>query len=186
MLGRVLVYAVVDDSLSPTSPLSDSLDVFVRRDDAERFIEDIRARARRHRPFSLRPLRLTGTGGSGGSCFAFVIVGFALSVAAATALSGSLGGPSDALIARSLGWLVLTASASLLLATPRCIARGLPSGGPRAQRERCGASTNVSTHSPGVSRFPQSATAPRRGAWMPKSRAGATPTMAAVSRLGRT
>jgi hypothetical protein len=29
----VLVYAVVDDSLSPTSPLGDSLDVFVRGED---------------------------------------------------------------------------------------------------------------------------------------------------------
>jgi hypothetical protein len=38
----VLVYAVVDDSLSPTSPLGDSLDVFVRREDAERFIEEVR------------------------------------------------------------------------------------------------------------------------------------------------
>jgi hypothetical protein len=51
-----------------------------------------------------------------GFLLAFVIVGFTLSVAAATALSGSLEGPSGALIARSLGWLVLTASASLLLA----------------------------------------------------------------------
>jgi hypothetical protein len=34
----VLVYAVVDDSLSGTRPLGDSLDVFVRREDAERFI----------------------------------------------------------------------------------------------------------------------------------------------------
>jgi hypothetical protein len=33
----VVVYAVVDDSLSPTSPLGDSRDVFVRREDAERF-----------------------------------------------------------------------------------------------------------------------------------------------------
>jgi hypothetical protein len=40
--SRVLVYAVIDDSLSPTSPLSDSLDVFVRREDAERFIEEVR------------------------------------------------------------------------------------------------------------------------------------------------
>jgi len=31
----VLVYAVVDDSPSPTFPLGDSLDVFVRREDAE-------------------------------------------------------------------------------------------------------------------------------------------------------
>jgi uncharacterized protein (UPF0210 family) len=38
----VLVYAVVDDSLSPTSPLGDSIDVFVRRKDAERFVAEIR------------------------------------------------------------------------------------------------------------------------------------------------
>ena len=38
----MLVYAAIDDSLSPTSPLGDSLDVFVRREDAERFIEDVR------------------------------------------------------------------------------------------------------------------------------------------------
>lgn len=38
----VLVYAVVDDSLSPTSPLGDSIDVFVRREDAERFVEEVR------------------------------------------------------------------------------------------------------------------------------------------------
>jgi hypothetical protein len=34
----VLVFAVLDDSLSPTSPLGDSLEVFVGREDAERFI----------------------------------------------------------------------------------------------------------------------------------------------------
>jgi hypothetical protein len=34
----VLVYAVVDDRLSPTSSLGDALEVFVRREDAERFI----------------------------------------------------------------------------------------------------------------------------------------------------
>jgi hypothetical protein len=38
----MLVYAVVDDSLAPTSPLGDSLDVFLRREDAERFIEEVR------------------------------------------------------------------------------------------------------------------------------------------------
>jgi hypothetical protein len=37
----VIVYAVVDDSLSPTSPLGDSLDVFVRLEEAERFIEEV-------------------------------------------------------------------------------------------------------------------------------------------------
>ena len=41
-LWLVLVYAVVDDSLSPTFPLGDALEVYVRREDAERFIEEIR------------------------------------------------------------------------------------------------------------------------------------------------
>jgi len=43
----MLVYAVVDDSLSPASPLRDAIDVFVRREDAERFIEKIRRRRAR-------------------------------------------------------------------------------------------------------------------------------------------
>jgi uncharacterized protein (UPF0210 family) len=38
----MLVYAVVDDSLSPTSPLGDSIDVFVQREDAQRFVEATR------------------------------------------------------------------------------------------------------------------------------------------------
>ena len=38
----MIVYAIVDDSLSPTSPLGDSLDVFVRREDAEHFVEEVR------------------------------------------------------------------------------------------------------------------------------------------------
>jgi hypothetical protein len=38
----VVVYAIVDVTLSPTSPLGDSIDVFVRREDAERFVEEIR------------------------------------------------------------------------------------------------------------------------------------------------
>jgi hypothetical protein len=41
-VASVLVYAVVDDSLSPTSPLGDSLDVFVRREHPERLIEEVR------------------------------------------------------------------------------------------------------------------------------------------------
>jgi hypothetical protein len=49
-LSRVVVYAVVDDSLSPTSPLGDSIDVFVRREDAERFGEEIRGGEPRERP----------------------------------------------------------------------------------------------------------------------------------------
>jgi hypothetical protein len=31
----VVVFAVVDDSLSPTSPLGDGIDTFLRREDAE-------------------------------------------------------------------------------------------------------------------------------------------------------
>ena len=38
----MIVYAVVDDSLSPTSPLGHAIDVFLRREDAERFVEEIR------------------------------------------------------------------------------------------------------------------------------------------------
>jgi hypothetical protein len=38
--GAVIVYAIVDDVLSPDFPLGDALEVFVRREDAERFIEE--------------------------------------------------------------------------------------------------------------------------------------------------
>jgi hypothetical protein len=38
----MLVYAVVDDALSPTFPLGDALEVYVCREDAERFVEEIR------------------------------------------------------------------------------------------------------------------------------------------------
>ena len=38
----MIVYGVVDDALSPDFPLGDSLEVFVRREDAERFIEEVR------------------------------------------------------------------------------------------------------------------------------------------------
>ena len=38
----MIVYAVVDDALSPDFQLGDSLEVFVRREDAERFIEEVR------------------------------------------------------------------------------------------------------------------------------------------------
>jgi hypothetical protein len=38
----MLVYAVVDDALSPTFPLGDALEVFLRREDAERFVEEVR------------------------------------------------------------------------------------------------------------------------------------------------
>ena len=38
----VIVYAVVDDALSPDFPLGVELEVFIRREDAERFIEEVR------------------------------------------------------------------------------------------------------------------------------------------------
>ena len=38
----MLVYAVVDDALSPDFPLGVELEVFVRGEDAERFIEEVR------------------------------------------------------------------------------------------------------------------------------------------------
>jgi hypothetical protein len=38
----VIVYAVVDTALSPDFPLELELEVFVRREDAERFVENVR------------------------------------------------------------------------------------------------------------------------------------------------
>ena len=38
---RMLVYAIRDLSLSPSSPLGEALDVFIWREDAERFIEEV-------------------------------------------------------------------------------------------------------------------------------------------------
>jgi hypothetical protein len=38
----MIVCAVVDDALSSDFPLGDALEVFVRREDAERFIEEVR------------------------------------------------------------------------------------------------------------------------------------------------
>jgi hypothetical protein len=46
----------------------------------------------------------------------FVAAAFAITATASTLLAGSLDAPSGTLIAHSLGWLVLTSSASLLLA----------------------------------------------------------------------
>ena len=38
----MVVYAIVDDALSPEFPLGDSLEVFIRREDAARFTEEVR------------------------------------------------------------------------------------------------------------------------------------------------
>jgi hypothetical protein len=42
LVSGMIAYAVVDDALSPDFPLGDSVDVFVRREDAERFITEVR------------------------------------------------------------------------------------------------------------------------------------------------
>jgi hypothetical protein len=39
----VIVYAILDDALSPEFPLAVELEVFIRREDAERFIEAARS-----------------------------------------------------------------------------------------------------------------------------------------------
>jgi hypothetical protein len=38
----VLVCAVIDDSLSSASPLGDAVETFIRREDAERFVDEVR------------------------------------------------------------------------------------------------------------------------------------------------
>jgi len=43
----VTVYAAVDHALSPDFPLGDAVETFVRREDAERFIEEVRGDDRR-------------------------------------------------------------------------------------------------------------------------------------------
>ena len=50
----MIVYAVIDDTLSARSPLGDAIDVFLRREDAERFIEEIRG----DEPELAEPLRI--------------------------------------------------------------------------------------------------------------------------------
>ena len=37
----MIVYAVVDETISHTSPLGDAIDVFLRREDAQRFIQEV-------------------------------------------------------------------------------------------------------------------------------------------------
>lgn len=53
-------YAVVDDALSPTFPLGDAVEVYVRREDAERFVEEVR----RDEPDLAESVRIEG-GSSG-------------------------------------------------------------------------------------------------------------------------
>lgn len=57
----MIVYAVVDDALSPDFPLGVELEVFIRREDAERFIEEVRGDDPRGRGEPAN--RETGAGG---------------------------------------------------------------------------------------------------------------------------
>ena len=41
-VASVIVYAVVDDALSPDFPLGVEVESFIRREDAERFVEEVR------------------------------------------------------------------------------------------------------------------------------------------------
>ena len=50
----MIVYAVVDETISPTSPLGDAIDVFLRREDAQRFIEEVDG----DEPELAKPLRI--------------------------------------------------------------------------------------------------------------------------------
>jgi hypothetical protein len=38
----MIVYAILDISSSPDHPLGDAIETFVRREDAERFVEEVR------------------------------------------------------------------------------------------------------------------------------------------------
>lgn len=42
IVSAVIVYAVVDDALSPDFRLGVELEVFIRREDAEHFVEEVR------------------------------------------------------------------------------------------------------------------------------------------------
>jgi hypothetical protein len=39
----VIVYAIIDERSSPDHPLGDAVETFVRREDAEPFIEEVRS-----------------------------------------------------------------------------------------------------------------------------------------------
>jgi hypothetical protein len=38
----VIVFAILDERSSPDNPLGDAVETFIRREDAERFIEEVR------------------------------------------------------------------------------------------------------------------------------------------------
>ena len=65
LVSPLIVYAVVDDAPSPELPLGVGLEVFIRREDAERFVEEVRGddparplgRKARHRQGTVRVIR---------------------------------------------------------------------------------------------------------------------------------
>ena len=58
------VYVILDDRSSPIHPLGDAIETFIRREDAERFIEEVRGDGCRPRPGYLRiEERELGAGG---------------------------------------------------------------------------------------------------------------------------
>ena len=42
IVSGVLVYAIIDLRSSPDHPLGDAVETFIRREDAERFVEEVR------------------------------------------------------------------------------------------------------------------------------------------------
>src|SRR5262245_7917467 len=63
---RRIVSAVVDDALSPDFPLGDAIETFIRREDAERFIEEIRAVTAGDDPEAAAKLRIGARARAGG------------------------------------------------------------------------------------------------------------------------
>ena len=58
-LSASALYAVVDDALSPDFPLGDAIETFIRRENAERFIEEVRG----DDPEAAAKLRIEDLGG---------------------------------------------------------------------------------------------------------------------------
>jgi hypothetical protein len=63
IVSAVVADAVVDDSLSPTSPLGDAVETFLQSEDAEQFIEDVR----RDEPRPIFRSRSASSGQGGGT-----------------------------------------------------------------------------------------------------------------------
>jgi hypothetical protein len=62
------VYAIIDDRSSRQHPLGDAVDVFIRRADAERFIDDVRGDEPELAAYLRIEERELNAGGSDASC----------------------------------------------------------------------------------------------------------------------